>query len=319
MIIMQDFSVIIPLYNKEKEVSRAIHSVLAQTYPKFEIIVVDDGSTDNGAEKVIEFKDKRITLISQLNNGVSAARNKGIDRSKNELIAFLDADDEWKPNFLQTILGLVSRYPNAGAYATSYEIVNVNGKKTRPHFFEIPPAPWEGLIPRYFRSAIRRFPLWTSAVVVPKRVLLSVGQFPVGIQMGEDKDLWERIALKYRIAFSQQSCATYYQDSNNRLCNIYAGVDLTRPFFSIAEEAILKKEIYGDILADLKEYLTGCELYQAEVYIKRSAKPDKARLIIRKTYPRSIYLRAKKNYLFLLSLVPTRIVRFVWELKQKYK
>ncbi|MFN3301364.1 MAG: glycosyltransferase family 2 protein, partial [Sediminibacterium sp.] len=114
-------SVVIPLYNKGKYIERAISSVLAQTYPPLEIIVVDDGSTDNGPERVLKFNDPRIILIRQENRGPGAARNTGLARAKGKYIAFLDADDEWLPNFLKTgLLMLEDEKANVAAVWTGY-------------------------------------------------------------------------------------------------------------------------------------------------------------------------------------------------------
>jgi len=95
-------SVVIPLYNKGGYIERAISSVLAQTLSPLEIIVIDDGSTDDGPEKALKFKDSQITLIQQENKGPGAARNAGLARARGKYIAFLDADDEWYPPFLET-------------------------------------------------------------------------------------------------------------------------------------------------------------------------------------------------------------------------
>ena len=123
------------MYNKKKYISRAVNSVLKQIYTNFELIVIDDGSTDNGANEVQKNKDNRIKIIHQNNQGVSAARNRGIDEAKGELVAFLDADDEWKHNFLVTIITLREKYPQAGAFATAYEFNKV-ATQTQLNIFE---------------------------------------------------------------------------------------------------------------------------------------------------------------------------------------
>ncbi|MEJ2647390.1 MAG: glycosyltransferase family A protein [Sedimentisphaerales bacterium] len=109
---MSQISVIIPLYNKEKYIKRALDSVFAQTYQDFEVIVIDDGSTDEGAQIVRSYNDKRLRLIEQANAGPGAARNRGINESRAEYIAFLDADDEWLPDFLVTYQKALVNHPD---------------------------------------------------------------------------------------------------------------------------------------------------------------------------------------------------------------
>ena len=113
-------SVVVPLYNKKSSIKSTIESVLAQTYKDFELIVVDDGSTDGSADVVKSFDDNRIRLISKENGGVSSARNEGIREAKNEFISFLDADDLWDKDFLLEIDKLINDFPEAGILGTSY-------------------------------------------------------------------------------------------------------------------------------------------------------------------------------------------------------
>ena len=104
-------SVVIPLCNKESYIRRALNSIVNQSFQDFEVIIVDDGSTDKGAEVVRGFDDPRIRLIQQENSGTFTARNRGIKAARGDLIAFLDADDEWKPEHLEVLLRLQEKYP----------------------------------------------------------------------------------------------------------------------------------------------------------------------------------------------------------------
>lgn len=210
-------SVVIPLYNKARHIRRAIDSVLAQTRPPDEVVVVDDGSTDGSAQMVAEIQDPRIRLIAQSNGGVSAARNRGVQEASGDGIAFLDADDEWNPSFLETVTGLRDRFPKAGIYATSYRLCD--GKRVwRPAHVDSPADPQGGLMEDYFRSASGPAPFCSSSVMIPKPILNEVGLFPNGMAKGEDLCTWARIALRHPVAWSPQIGATYHLAADNRAC-----------------------------------------------------------------------------------------------------
>ena len=149
-------SVIIPLYNKAPYIGRAIDSVISQTIQDFELIVVNDGSTDGGENIVAEYSDSRIFLINQKNSGVSVARNNGVNVANSELISFLDADDEWLPTYLETILKLVNKYPSAGIYATG-SINYFSDKNQYPQNVSGIPENYEGILPHVFRSAAQEY------------------------------------------------------------------------------------------------------------------------------------------------------------------
>lgn len=208
------FSIVIPLYNKEATVERALRSVLNQTVQDFEIIVVNDGSTDNSARLVEAIGDPRIRIIHQENQGVSAARNRGIAEAKHELIAFLDADDEWLPEFLETIRRLVIRYPDCGLYATRYFFRSPSGKQ-QPAIIRGLPSYFEGILENYFQIAVRSHPpIWSSATCARKTVLSKIGGFPIGVTSGEDLLTWARIAARKTIAFSS-SCLAIFHHSHS--------------------------------------------------------------------------------------------------------
>ena len=213
-------SVVIPLYNKERHIARAIQSVLGQTYGDFELIVVNDGSTDGSVEVVKTFNDPRIRLVHRehINSwGGHAARNRGIREARCDLIAFLDADDEWLSEHLSTIKRLSEKYPECGAYTTGVLYHNKDGSDAICRYFGLPPAPWEGVIPNYFQLAQRGSPVCSSTVAIWKSVFDQVGFFPVGERHGGDLDMWCRIALKYRIALRTYLGVVSYRDADNRI------------------------------------------------------------------------------------------------------
>lgn len=203
-------SVVIPLYNKAQSITLALNTVLKQSYQDFEIIVINDGSTDDSVAKIEKFTDSRIHLIHQANAGVSSARNRGIREAQGEYIALLDADDEWHPDYLYTQMLLAEEYPNCDVFATNYQFCDVNGNLSATIIRNIPFSGNNGVLTNYFEVASTSHPpLWTSAVMARKEALLSVGGFPVGIRSGEDLLTWARLACRYNIAYSKRPLATF--------------------------------------------------------------------------------------------------------------
>jgi glycosyltransferase involved in cell wall biosynthesis len=211
------FSVVIPLYNKERHVERAIRSAISQNPPVDEVIVIDDGSTDGSADIVerLALDDPGIRLIRQQNSGVASARNRGIREARGTHIAFLDADDEWLPGYLAEIVQLIARYPKAGAFCSNYRIVERDGSSQSAHLAFVSRSR-RSLIRNYFKAAFHGAPVWTSATVVPRKVLVEVGVFLDGAGRGEDLELWARIGARYDIAFFRGVSAVYHKDADNR-------------------------------------------------------------------------------------------------------
>ena len=215
---MISYSVVIPLFNKERHIERAIRSAAAQTVPPTEIIVVDDGSTDAsaGIVKCLAEEIAGIRLIQQENGGVSRARNVGIQVAGSEYIAFLDADDEWFDDFLEEIEHLIWEFPEAGLYSTAYTAVGGDRDKIADQVGKIPGNSIHVQIHNYFKAGFRGSPVWTSATVVPKSTFEDVGMFIDGAGRGQDLEMWGRISLRYDIAFSRKVCAAYHLDADNR-------------------------------------------------------------------------------------------------------
>ena len=163
------FTVVIPLYNKELSIRNTIQTVLNQTYQDFEIVVINDGSTDKGVKIVESIKDNRIRLIQQENQGVSAARNRGIKEANYDWIAFLDADDLWEVNHLEEINKMMALFPNEKIYVTSFE--SSDGRVMFKHARQTPIFKIEN----YFKEAVKERLMWTSVVVVNKECFDKVG------------------------------------------------------------------------------------------------------------------------------------------------
>jgi len=205
------FSVIIPLYNNELGISSTIQSVLNQTYRSFELIVVNDGSTDNGLKIVESIKDNRLLVINQINGGVSSARNTGIKAAKGDYIAFLDADDLWEPRYLQTMKQLIDDFPEASFFGCQFgikkgkriEIANGIHKK-------------RGYIKNYFKEAFEVPLVCSSSIIIQKSCFDKIGLFNTKFTRGEDIDVWSRLARKYRLAFEPTLLSYYIQDAENR-------------------------------------------------------------------------------------------------------
>ncbi|MET0210653.1 MAG: glycosyltransferase family A protein [Burkholderiaceae bacterium] len=211
-------SVVIPLYNKEAHIDRAIESVLAQSDQDFEIIVVDDGSKDGGAALVEACGDRRVQLIRQANAGVSVARNVGVAAARGAIIAFLDADDAYKPDFLANVRQLAGQHPHAVAIAMNYEVVAPNGGVQ----LGVDPARTASrmLDPlAYFQIGKYGSPVFSSSVAVRREALLSVGGFPAGVRLGEDIDTWLRLLFSGPIWFDVRAGGVYFNDATNRALN----------------------------------------------------------------------------------------------------
>ena len=210
------FSVVIPLYNKEHYIEATIRSVLSQTCQDFEVIVVDDGSKDNSLALARKYESDRVRVIPQENQGVSVARNTGIENARGKFIAFLDADDQWQANYLATIQGLTDHYPDSDIFVTAYTVDMGNGKVHYSTRLE----PETGCLPSYWLTLAKGYDfVWTSATVIRRSALIRAGLFKPGEKIGQDLDMWARVARNNpRVAYSNKLCVYYNRaaESNAR-------------------------------------------------------------------------------------------------------
>lgn len=203
-------SVVIPLYNKAATIVKTIDSVLAQTVADWELIVVDDGSTDAGPELVRAYTDFRVRLVKQANAGVSAARNKGAELAASDMVAFLDADDYWDPAHLANLEALIAEFPGAALYATAYFVVEEDGSFRKIRVRDEGAAPERLLMKDYFADVLEvERPVCLSALAVSKASLDKVGGFPIGITSGEDIITVARLACIGDLAYSNIATSYY--------------------------------------------------------------------------------------------------------------
>ena len=214
-------SVVIPLYNKQNSIVATLQSVLAQTYTDYEIVVVDDGSTDNSAQVVEDFihasrlSPLAFRLIRKPNGGVSSARNRGIQEAKYRYIAFLDADDYWEPTYLETQAKMIHDFLNAKMWGTAWGMM-VGEEKHEGHGIRIAKN-HRGIVDNYQYFAENMFLYCTDIVVIDKQIFDSIDMFDERISCGEDVDLWWRIILHFPIAYTNECLAYYRQDTENRI------------------------------------------------------------------------------------------------------
>ncbi len=253
-----DFSVVVPLYNKRDEIAQTLRSILAQSYPPLEILVVDDGSTDGSALIVREFDSPLIRLIPQANAGECAARNRAISEARGSYLALLDADDAWEPGYLEEIARLIGLYPGCGLYSTAFKIVSREG------VFPGHSPEQEGVVDNFFRTSLSYYVSIPSASTIPASVFREVGGFPEGMRMGGDQYMWVKIARRYPVCFSPKRLCLYSVMASNRSAALYTPEQTPYSFREFYDPA-------GD--PDLNEYLARVDLGKA---LTLSAKGDTA-------------------------------------------
>lgn len=197
---MAFFSVIIPLFNKERFIKQTLKSVLNQQFQDFEIIIINDGSTDRSLEVVRELTDPRIQIISQPNSGLSAARNTGFKVAKGEFLALLDADDEWDKSYLKTIHESIERFPMHTIFGTTYiekrkqKLIPISANLKDFEKGEV------HVISDFFKYNNQQFILDQSALVL-KRVAFIDKPYNETVTFNEDVDFYLNYFESQKIVF----------------------------------------------------------------------------------------------------------------------
>ena len=255
---MSKFSVVIPLYNKENFIAKTLSSVLSQSFQDFEIIIVNDASTDKSWSVAQNTPDPRIRYIEhEKNQGLSAARNTGIKAAKSPYVAFLDADDIWKSDYLATIHQLIISYPAASLFASTYELI-LDNELTVVNDLSFLNFEEHGLIDNFFVANLNQNIYYPSCLTVQKSVFETVGYYDETIQFSEDVDFNIRAHATFRMAFTKKPLVTYVVDSENQITQSPLG-DKKIPDYDFYETQFPSR-------LDIKKYLDFQRYLKAKMY-----------------------------------------------------
>lgn len=293
------FSVVIPLYNKEKYITNAINSILNQDFNDFEIIIVNDGSTDNSLEQIKSLLSDKVRLIEHnKNKGLSAARNTGIKNAKANYIAFLDADDLWLHGYLSAIKNLINLYSEAKIFATSSNDVYPNKTYKTYNSINNVPKNYIGIVD-YFKENLKQGLYTACSVCYHKTVFESIGYFDQNLTFSEEIDFNIRVNLKFKLAYDSKVYVNYFMEiegqlsSNNILNKVVPNYD--------------EYDKYCESNLYLKKYLD-FERYVLAKHLKVDGDKIKHQLIISKIDFKN--LNYKQQLLLKFPTYILRIIRF---------
>jgi glycosyltransferase involved in cell wall biosynthesis len=301
-------SIVIPLYNKANFIEAALNSVLTQTYQNFEILVIDDGSTDNSASLVATCIDPRVHMIRQNNNGVASARNRGIQEANGELICFLDADDRYLPVFLETIVSMAKAFPEIDLFATGFKYVN-NAYASE--------ATWDygntseyHLVGDFFKRWQAGLLFCTDSVAVRRtHPALIQPCFPLGESMGEDLDLWFKLAGAADLVFCPAQLTVYRTDVTGSLCatNIVRSL---LPAFVRLEQRALRNELLPQHRIAALRLVTEARVTMARAAIQGGSVLDAIKMLF--NIPRGVWVRRWWVTLVMCLLGSSSLAKY-WE------
>lgn len=307
------FTVVIPLYNKEKYILETVESVLAQDFNEFELIIVNDGSTDKSLEQVNSISDHRIKIINQKNSGVGSARNKGMSNAKYNWIALLDGDDIWKRNHLSELKKIIDLFPLSGLVSTQHlrfshkQQLTSNQQGQKPKIRAI----------NYFAEASKNpTVVCSSSVCINKQVFNNIGGF-TDKMVGEDLEYWVKIALDYPVAISER-VTSYYRQNTGGISDTYAHRksynfktigDVNAPFALLEEKSINNPSLLEDIniikyinallVGDVRSSLYHDNIAMAKAFAKLRIKDNSKSYILLSLIsvtPKSFIHKALKRY-----------------------
>ena len=263
---MFEISIIIPTFNRKLFLLNAIDSVLNQTYQNIELIIIDDGSSDKTINKLKQYKSQ-IKIYSQINKGVSAARNKGIKISQNDWVAFLDSDDRWHPKKLEKQINYLKKNPKYKICHTD-EIWIRNAIRVNPHYKH---KKYGGYI---FDKCLDICRISPSSALIHKSIFDNVGLFDENLPVTEDYDLWLKITAKFPVLYLNEKLTIKYGGHSDQLSKKYWGMDRFR---IKALENIIKN---NSLNKKYKKLAKKTLQKKVEIYLKGLKKRNKYKEII---------------------------------------
>ena len=264
------FSVIIPTFNRRDFLEKAVRSVLSQTCDDFELIIVDDGSTDGTQDLIRSFSDSRLEYIFQSNRGVSSARNRGLEKASGRFMAFLDSDDRWRAEKLERSLWHIRHYPKISVFHTN-EIWYRKGLLLAQKKKHAKPSG------RVYKKALALCCISISTAVVEKSVFKETGRFDESLEACEDYDLWLRITNRYEVRLIPEELTIKDGGRPDQLSSTVWGLDRFR--IKAIEKMLLSGSLNGEdraaTLIELNKkcgiFASGCEKHgrHREAYLSR--------------------------------------------------
>jgi glycosyltransferase involved in cell wall biosynthesis len=312
---MPKISVIIPTYNRERYVVKAVASVLHQTFEDFEIIVVDDGSVDD-TQKVLRAFSTRINYIYQSNSRVSSARNNGIRAAKGEWVAFLDSDDSWNKDYLARQFAQIIKYPLAVAHiANGVTIISHDERRNlfdETNFLRRFRANQDLIFKRPVRTIVKYGSWFIQSTIVRKDILFKAGLFDVELSLAEDLDVIARVALEGPITFCKRELVEVYrgEESIEHLMAqaVKRGIYRFRAFGKVYANLLNSKKLTRREKPTVAKALSCSRRGLGNVLVMAGRKID-----ARNNYKESFFLYPSVRSLakFLATFLPVTISRFL--------
>ncbi len=213
---MPFFSVVIPVYNKANYIAKTLESVSKQSFQDFEVIIVNDGSTDQSLEIIQQIEDKRFKIYNQINKGASQARNVAVSYANSEWITLLDADDIWFENHLEILFSTIQKLPKADVISTGYQI-ELKHNYIKTPVYSKPISREIEYVDNYFEFSFVDPLFWTSTLCFKKSCFEKIGGFDTNLKTGQDLDLVIRFALNFKLGYNPEVTLSYKRYSENNL------------------------------------------------------------------------------------------------------